>query len=141
MSVFTSSDYDVLRVDLGPSRPASLGPSITSIRDLTDVLINEPLLDGQILKLVNGKWTNVDPSLASQDYVEGYYQASGNSYTTVFVIPHGFGSTPTHVIVDPQSPEANEDFNVTYDNVNITVEYTFPPPQGTNNLSFYYRVS
>jgi hypothetical protein len=140
MSVFTSSDFDVLRID-GGSKPLSTGPSITSIRDLTDVLINEPLLEGQILKLINGKWTNVDPSLASQDFVEGYYQASGTSYSTTFIIPHGFGSTPTNVLVEAQSPEANEDYTITYDNVNITLEYSFPPPQGTNNLSFYYRVS
>jgi hypothetical protein len=143
MSVFTSSDFDVLRIDGGSSKPLSLGPSVTSLSELTDVQINEPVLDGQILKYIasTGKWTNVDPSLISQDYVEGYYSASGNSYTTTFVIPHGFGATPTTVLVDAQSPEANEDYTITYDSVNITLEYSFPPPQGTNNLSFYYRVS
>ena len=142
MSVFTSQDFDVLRIDSGV-KVQSLGPSITSLSQLSDVQINEPLLDGQILKFIisTGKWTNVDPQLLTNDFVEGYYTASGTSYTTVFQIPHGFGAQPTHWIVDPQSPEAQDDFTVTADSVNLTLTYEFPPPQGTNNLSFYYRVS
>jgi hypothetical protein len=142
MSVFTSTDFDVLRIDAKPVTQ-SLGPSITSIADLTDVQINPPLLDGQILKFIaaTGKWTNVDPQLLTNDFIEGYADFSGTSYTTTFQIAHGFGSTPTHYIVDPQTPEADDDFTITVDNIHITLEYTFPPPQGTNNLSFYYRVS
>ena len=142
MSVFTSSDFDVLRIDAKPVTQ-SLGPSITSIADLTDVQINPPLLDGQILKFIaaTGKWTNVDPQLLTNDFIEGYADFSGTSYTTTFQIAHGFGSTPTHYIVDPQTPEADDDFTVTVDNIHLTIEYAFPPPTGTNNLSFYYRVS
>ena len=142
MSVITSQDYSALQI-FGSGEPQSLGPTITSISQLSDVQINEPLLDGQILKYIasTGKWTNVDPQLLTNDFVEGYVDQSGTSYTTVFVIPHGFGSTPTHVIVDPQTPEADEDFNIAVDSVNITLTYEFPPPQGTSNLRFYYRVS
>lgn len=142
MSIMSSSDFDVLRADSG-SRTAvqSLGPSITNLADLADVQINEPVLEGQILKLISGKWTNVDPQLASNDFIEGYYSASGTSYTTTFQIPHGFGATPTHYIVDPQSPEADDDFTITVDSIHLTIEYAFPPPQGTNNIMFYYRVS
>jgi len=142
MSVFTSTDFDVLRIDAKPVTQ-SLGPSITSIADLTDVQINPPLLDGQILKFIaaTGKWTNVDPQLLTNDFIEGYADFSGTSYTTTFQIAHGFGSTPTHYIVDPQTPEADDDFTISVDNIHLTLEYTFPPPQGTNNLSFYYRVS
>jgi hypothetical protein len=136
----TSMDFDELRFD--SKKPAiSLGPTITSIQDLQDVQINEPLLDGQVLKLVNGKWTNVDPQLLTNNFVEGYTKLSGNAYSTIFQIPHGFGATPTHVTVDPQSPEADEDFTITVDNVYITLTYNFPPPSGTNNLNYYYRVS
>lgn len=143
MSVITSQDYSALAIFGSDSSTQSLGPSITSLSQLSDVQINEPLLDGQILKYIasTGKWTNVDPQLLTNDFVEGYVDQSGTSYTTVFVIPHGFGSTPTHVIVDPQTPEADEDFNIAVDSVNITLTYEFPPPQGTNNLRFYYRVS
>jgi hypothetical protein len=145
MSVITSQDFGVLRIDSfgSGSGAQSLGPTITSIADLTDVQINEPLLDGQILKYIaaTGKWTNVDPQLLTNDFVEGYVDQSGTSYTTVFIIPHGFGSQPEHVIVDPQTPEADEDFSIAVDSVNITLTYEFPPPQGTNNLRFYYRVS
>lgn len=138
----TSADFDVLRIDSGVKvTQQSLGPSITSIAELTDVQINDPLLEGQILKLVNGKWTNVDPQLISNDFIEGYSTMSGTSYTTTFQIPHGFGTTPTHWIVDPQSPEAQDDYVVTADDVHLTIEYAFPPPSGENNLSFYYRVS
>lgn len=139
----SSSDFDELQ--LFASRKVSLGPSsgVTSIAELYDVHINEPLQDGQILKYIEatGKWTNVDPQLLTGSTVEGYVTRSGTGYTTTFVIAHGFGSAPTHVTVDPQSPEANDDYTIMWDSVNITLEYTFPPPEGTDNLLFYYRVS
>jgi len=143
MSVMSSTDFDVLRIfDSGSSRQA-LGPSATKLSDLVDVQINEPITDGQILKFIEatGKWTNVDPQLLTNDFIEGYTSFSGTSYSTVFQIAHGFGSTPTHWIVDPQSPDAQDDFTITADSINLTLTYEFPPPQGTNNLLFYYRVS
>lgn len=143
MSVMSSSDFDVLRIDSGGVKVQSLGPSITNLSDLADVQINPPLLDGQILKFIisTGKWTNVDPQLLTNDFIEGYTTFSGTSYTTVFQIAHGFGATPAHWIVDPQSPEAQDDFTITADSVHLTLTYEFPPPQGTDNLLFYYRVS
>jgi hypothetical protein len=143
MSVMTGADFDVLRIDSKPITTQSLGPTVTSLSELTDVQINEPLLDGQILKYIQstGKWTNVDPQLITNDFIEGYATFSGTSYTTTFQIAHGFGDTPTHFIVDPQTPEAQDDFTVTVDNIHLNIEYSFPPPQGTDNLSFYYRVS
>lgn len=144
MSFTSSSDFDSLVFDTTRRGVGLAGPSITSISELTDVQINDPLEDGQVLKFIaaTGKWTNVDPQLLTNTFVEGYVSRSGTGYTTVFVIPHGFGSTPTHAIVDPQTPEADEDFTIVLDSVNITVTYEFPPPNtGTNNLYFYYRVS
>ena len=138
----SSADFDVLRIDTGV-KVQSLGPSATRLSDLTDVQIIEPITDGQILKYIEatGKWTNVDPQLSTNNFIEGDQTFSGTSYTTVFQISHGFGSAPTHWIVDPQSPEAQDDFTVTADSVHLTLTYEFPPPQGTNNLMFYYRVS
>lgn len=143
MSVMSSADFDVLRIDSGV-RVQSLGPSgATRLSDLIDVQINEPITDGQILKFIEstGKWTNVDPQLLTNNFIEGYQTFSGTSYTTVFQIAHGFGSTPAHWIVDPQSPDAQDDFTVTADSVHLTLAYEFPPPQGAGNMFFYYRVS
>jgi hypothetical protein len=139
----SSADFDDLRVFLGKSRGLTT-TDLQSISQLTDVQINEPLLDGQILKYneASGKWTNVDPQLTTNTFVEGYNTQSCDGTTTTFMIPHGFGSTPTNVVVDPQSPEALDDFTIlSKDGVNITLEYSFPPPLGTDNLLFYYRVS
>lgn len=138
----SSQDYDVLGIDSKVRVPIqSLSP--TTLADLTDVQINEPLLDGQILQYIaaTGKWTNVDPQIANNDFIEGYTTRSGDGVTTTFTIPHGFGTTPAHILVDPQSPEAEDDFIRTVDDTYITLEYAFPPPLGTDNLSFYYRVS
>lgn len=140
----SSQDFDVLRIDsAGGVKVQNLGPTITSLSQLTDVQINEPITDGQILKFIEstGKWTNVDPQLLTNDFIEGYQTFSGTSFTTIFQIAHGFGATPTHWIVDPQTPEAQDDFTVTADGIHLNIEYAFPPPAGTNNLMFYYRVS
>jgi hypothetical protein len=138
----SSSDFNSLFFD-GKRGVSQLGPIVTSLSELVDVQINDPIQDGQILKYIEatGKWTNVDPQLLTGSTVEGYVTRSGTGYTDTYVIPHGFGSTPTHVTVDPQSPEANDDYTITWDAVNITLNYAFPPPEGTDNLLFYYRVS
>jgi hypothetical protein len=138
----SSADFDGLLIEK-KSGALSLGPSVTSLSELVDVQINDPIQDGQILKYIEatGKWTNVDPQLLTNTFVEGYVTRSGTGYTDTYVIPHGFGSSPTHVTVDPQSPEANDDYTITWDAVNITLTYAFPPPEGTDNLLFYYRVS
>jgi len=137
-----STDFEVLSLD-GPTRyPKSLS-SVTTVSNLADVNIIDPLVDGQVLQLVNGKWTNVDPSsLASGSAViQGFATANGTGFTTVFAIAHGFGSTPSTVFIEGNSQDAEDNFTWSVDATNITVTYAFPPPAGTNNLSFYYRVS
>jgi hypothetical protein len=139
---YTSTDFEVLRIFRdGQSGLGSSGPSITTLSELTDVNIIEPLNEGQILKLVNGKWTNVDPQLLSNNIVEGQVARSGTGYTTTYVIPHGFGSIPSTVFIEGNSQDAEDNFSWSVDATNITINYAFPPPAGTNNLIFYFRVS
>jgi|SRR5215212_611538 len=140
-SSMTSQDFDALLLD-GPRKSIQgLGPSVTSLAELTDVNIIEPLVEGQILKLVSGKWTNVDPQLLSNNIIEGTAVRDGTGYTTTFVIAHGFGSTPSTVFIEGNSQDAEDNFTWSVNATNITIEYAFPPPAGTGNVSFYYRVS
>lgn len=138
---FTATDFEVLRLEKRAPIQQITGPTITSIAELSDVSITDPQ-EGQVLKLVNGKWTNVDIQAVVSNVVEGTYLAQGTGYTTVFSIPHGFGQQPTNVFIQGTTPEANEDFTISKDETYITITYNFPPPNtGVNNLSYYFRVS
>lgn len=83
-------------------------------------------------------WAN--PSGGSSSEVTGSYVLSGDASNASFNIPHGFGTTPTNIIVEGASPDADNDFSYSVDATNITVVYNFPPPNGVNNLTFFFRV-
>lgn len=144
MSSTTSSDFGPLMLDsLGRHVIQSIGANTLTIDQLADVHIVPPLLNGQILQwdATNSWWTNVDISLATSGWIENTISLSGTGAQTSFTIPHGFTGTPTKVFIEGNSIDANDDFSWSVDTNNITITYTFPPPSGTNNLLFYYRVS
>lgn len=59
--------------------------------------------------------------------------------STDFVFPHGFGNTPTTVLVTAGSLDA-VGFYATANTTNITVSYSSPPPTASNNLKWYWFV-
>jgi len=59
---------------------------------------------------------------------------SGDGVTRQFRIPHNLVSTPSKVLVTPASENAVGQFYVTADDEYIYVNYTTPPPTGTNNI-------
>lgn len=138
----SSADFDILHIE--KRAPIQLlPPSASKLSELKDVELID-LQDGQVLKYIaeTQKWKNVDIQAVVSNVVEGTTVKQGTGYSTVFQIAHGFGSTPTNVFIEGTSPEANEDFVMTWDDTFITITYEFPPPNtGTNNLTYYFRVS
>jgi hypothetical protein len=63
---------------------------------------------------------------------------SGNGSTTQFTIAHGLATTPSKVIVVPQSADAVGSFYVTADSTYIYVNYITAPPSGTNNVVLWW---
>jgi len=63
---------------------------------------------------------------------------SGNGSTTQFTIAHGLATTPSKVIVIPQSAGAAGSFYVTADSTYIYVNYITAPPSGTNNVVLWW---
>lgn len=61
---------------------------------------------------------------------------SGNASTTVFNIPHGLTTTPSNVVIEPNSVDALGDFTWTVNATNIVLTYQVAPPSGTNNLTW-----
>jgi hypothetical protein len=74
---------------------------------------------------------------------EGFKDFSGDGITTTYIF--GFNHPEEHtnaVVVEPKSDDAKlYSFKMTWVHNLITITYEKPPPLGTNNLSFYYRVS
>ena len=61
---------------------------------------------------------------------------SSDGLTLSFSFPHGVGSTPSSVVLTNVSLDAMGYSHITYDSINITVNYQVAPPVGTNNLTF-----
>lgn len=70
----------------------------------------------------------------------GTATANGNASTAVFTIAHGLGMTPSYISVQGTSVDTDDDFYFSADATNITVTFAFPPPTGTSNLTFIWRV-
>lgn len=142
-NAMTSQDFPNLFISVGQSLGVSSSNNITKLADLEDIQLILPVTDGQILKYIDAtkKWTNVDPQLISSTEIAGIALRSGDGVNTTFLVPHGFGKVPTTTFVEGNSADAEDDFDYSVDDTNITITYYFPPPAGTNNLSFYYRVS
>ena len=80
------------------------------------------------------------PDFGIAQAIESTSVQSGDASTTVFNIAHGLGVVPKWAAAIGTSSDADSDFSYTYDATNIVITYPFPPPTGSSNLTFHYRV-
>jgi len=95
----------------------------------------------QVLRTNSGATDIEWATLSSYTENKGSSTQSGNASTTTFTIAHGITGTPTYYGVTPTSADAIGDYYLTIDATNITVNYTFPPPAGTGNLTYVFRAT
>lgn len=95
----------------------------------------------QVLRVASGGADLEWASISSYTENKGSSTKSGDAATTTFTIAHGLGSTPGFVAVTPGSTDADSDYWITVDATNITINYPFAPPSGTNNLSYLWRAA
>jgi hypothetical protein len=96
----------------------------------------------QVLRVASGgadlEWATISSYTEAKGAVTN---KSGDATTTTFTIAHGLGSAPGFYTVTPTSTDADSEFYLTVDSTNITVNYPFPPPSGTNNLTYVWRAA
>lgn len=68
----------------------------------------------------------------------GTATASGNGVATTFLIAHNLGEVPSTVTVEDATADSFGARTVSKDANNITLVYSVPPPDGTNNLSWIW---
>jgi hypothetical protein len=95
----------------------------------------------QVLRVASGGADLEWATISSYTEGKGSSTKSGDASTTTFTIAHGLGSAPGFYVVTPTSSDADADFWLTVDTTNITVNYPFPPPTGTNNLTYVWRAA
>lgn len=95
----------------------------------------------QVLRVASGGADLEWATISSYTEGKGSSTKSGDATTTTFTIAHGLGSSPGFYDVVPTSTDADDDFFLTIDSTNITVNYPFPPPSGTNNLTYVWRAA
>lgn len=95
----------------------------------------------QVLRVASGGADLEWATISSYTEGKGSSTKSGDASATTFTIAHGLGSAPGFYVVTPTSSDANADFWLTVDSTNITVNYPFPPPSGTNNLTYVWRAA
>jgi hypothetical protein len=79
-------------------------------------------------------------SLSGDRIKTGSSISSGNGNSTVFLFPHGLGSTPVFFTAQATTAAAGDIKYVTADNTNIIIHYSLPPVAGTANLSWNWIV-
>jgi hypothetical protein len=91
----------------------------------------------------NGAGTDLVWATSSGGFTEakGTSTQSGDASTTTFNIAHTLTGTPTWYEVTPGSQDAASNFWLTIGSTNITVNYTFPPPNVASNLVFNWRAT
>lgn len=87
----------------------------------------------------SGTVTQIEPQFTEAKGVSTQTQSSASN--TGFTIAHGLGSSPSWVSCVGSSVDADSDFSYTSDGTNITVTYPFPPPTGSSNITFNWRVA
>src|SRR6185503_2041385 len=95
----------------------------------------------QVLRVASGGGVLEWASISSYTEGKGTTTKSGDATTTTFTQAHGLGSTPGFFTVVPTSADADSDFFLTADATNITINYPFPPPTGTSNLTYVWRAA
>lgn len=85
----------------------------------------------------------VDPGTFNQSNVEdgGSQTESGDGNSITYNIPHNLGAIPEFAVVTTVSDDASGINHIDYDSSNITVNYSSPPPAGTDNLEFSFFTS
>lgn len=137
----------------------------TTLTNKTQVLTNNTLTDtsaalGDLIKhngtkflrlpkgtanqilAVNSAGTDVvwtAPPAASTIDPFGSFSKNGDATSLIFTQTHGLGSAPRWLSVTATSVDADDDMIFSSDATNITITYSFPPPQGTSNLSWTWR--
>lgn len=95
----------------------------------------------QVLRVASGGGDLEWATISSYTEGKGSSTKSGDASATTFPISHGLGSPPGFYTVTPTSTDADADFYLTADSTSITVNYPFPPPSGTNNLTYVWRAA
>ena len=95
----------------------------------------------QVLRVASGGADLEWASISSYTENKGSSTKSGDASTLTFTIAHGLGSAPGFYTVVPTSQDADSEFFLTVDATNITVNYPFAPPTGTNNLTYVWRAA
>jgi len=95
----------------------------------------------QVLRVASGGGDLEWASISSYTEGKGTATKSGDATATTFTIPHGLGSTPGFYTVQATSADGDSDYYLTIDATNITVNYSFPPPSGTSNLTYVWRAA
>lgn len=80
-------------------------------------------------------------SISAYTEAKGTASKNGDATTTAFTIAHTITGTPSWYWVTPTSLDAASDFYLGIDSTNITVNYAFPPPTGTGNLTYVFRAT
>lgn len=95
----------------------------------------------QVLRTNSGATDIEWATISSYTEGKGSSTKSGDASTTTFTIAHGLGSSPSFYTVSATSTDADSEFFLTVDATNITVNYPFPPPTGTSNLTYVWRAA
>ena len=95
----------------------------------------------QVLRVASGGADLEWATISSYTEGKGTSSKNGDASATTFTIAHGLGSTPGYYTVSPTSQDADSEFYLTADATNITLNYSFPPPTGTGNLTYVWRAA
>jgi hypothetical protein len=95
----------------------------------------------QVLRTNSGATDIEWATISSYTENKGTTSKNGDASTVTFTQAHGLGSTPSFFTVIPTSTDADSEFFLTADATNITINYPFPPPTGTANLTYVWRAA
>lgn len=70
----------------------------------------------------------------------GLASFSGDGSTVDFVIEHKLGEEPTLVLIGDGSEDAIGEKWWEADENNVTIHYSNPPPEGTDNVKLWYLI-
>jgi hypothetical protein len=131
-------------------------PNSSNIRIINNIIANGSVFgignEGNVVDiyiagntLINNKYTIVPlvgvirGNIGFATEKSGVDVFSGNGSKTQFEIAHGLVSRPNKILITPGSSDASKSsFYVTADEAKIYVNFTTPPPSGTNNVVLYW---
>lgn len=137
-AVLTTADEGTL--DAGTLGGADLETTRPSATDDGTVVVAGPsdLNFGQYLSVSDDGDGTVTIDNIGGNAVGSTETASGNDETTTFTLGHALGTVPASVTVTPLTEDASADRYITdVTPTSVTIEYSGPPPAGTDNLEWY----